>query len=70
MTLYDDTGGFSYLLMVSYDAGGEEDHWGRNLCLLVHEVQPACALAETARQSRAEAQPCAAWRDKRDGRLS
>jgi alkanesulfonate monooxygenase SsuD/methylene tetrahydromethanopterin reductase-like flavin-dependent oxidoreductase (luciferase family) len=54
MALYDGTGGFGYLLMVSYDAGAELSHWERNLRLLVNEVLPACARVETMRPNPVE----------------
>jgi alkanesulfonate monooxygenase SsuD/methylene tetrahydromethanopterin reductase-like flavin-dependent oxidoreductase (luciferase family) len=41
--LQDETGGFGYLIMISYDAAGEQAEWERNLALLVNEVLPACA---------------------------
>ena len=40
--LQDDTGGFGYLLMLSYDALDERDSWLRSLRLLVDEVLPQC----------------------------
>jgi alkanesulfonate monooxygenase SsuD/methylene tetrahydromethanopterin reductase-like flavin-dependent oxidoreductase (luciferase family) len=55
MTLYDATGGFGYLLMVSYDESDERSAWTRNLSLLVNEVAPACDRAEAARLNRVEA---------------
>jgi alkanesulfonate monooxygenase SsuD/methylene tetrahydromethanopterin reductase-like flavin-dependent oxidoreductase (luciferase family) len=57
MALYDDIGGFGYLLMVSYDASDEHNDWERNLGLLVHEVLPACVRAESARKNVVEARP-------------
>jgi alkanesulfonate monooxygenase SsuD/methylene tetrahydromethanopterin reductase-like flavin-dependent oxidoreductase (luciferase family) len=40
--LYDQTGGFGYLVITSYDARDEREPWIRNLRLLAGEVLPAC----------------------------
>ncbi len=40
--LQEQTGGFGYLLAVSYDAAEERTAWERHLDLLIHEVLPAC----------------------------
>jgi len=42
LALQDETGGFGYLLMTSYDAIEERTTWERSLGLLVEEVLPAC----------------------------
>ena len=52
MALYDETGGFGYLIMMSYDAGDEEVFWERNLSLLINHVLPACSSAEITRRNR------------------
>jgi alkanesulfonate monooxygenase SsuD/methylene tetrahydromethanopterin reductase-like flavin-dependent oxidoreductase (luciferase family) len=41
--LQEQTGGFGYLLAVSYDAADERTAWERHLDLLIHEVLPACS---------------------------
>jgi alkanesulfonate monooxygenase SsuD/methylene tetrahydromethanopterin reductase-like flavin-dependent oxidoreductase (luciferase family) len=46
MDLQKQTGGFGYLLLVSYDAADEREPWVRSLRLLVEEVLPACAAKE------------------------
>jgi len=46
MDLQKQTGGFGYLLLVSYDAADEREPWVRSLRLLVEEVLPACAAEE------------------------
>jgi alkanesulfonate monooxygenase SsuD/methylene tetrahydromethanopterin reductase-like flavin-dependent oxidoreductase (luciferase family) len=43
--LFQQTGGFGYLLITSYDAVGEQDAWERSLRLLTGEVLPACRRA-------------------------
>jgi alkanesulfonate monooxygenase SsuD/methylene tetrahydromethanopterin reductase-like flavin-dependent oxidoreductase (luciferase family) len=43
--LQEQTGGFGYLLAVSYDAADERTAWERHLDLLIHEVLPACSEA-------------------------
>jgi alkanesulfonate monooxygenase SsuD/methylene tetrahydromethanopterin reductase-like flavin-dependent oxidoreductase (luciferase family) len=40
--LQEQTGGFGYLLVVSYDAGEERQAWDRSLRLLMEEVLPRC----------------------------
>ena len=45
LDLQDKTGGFGYLVAVSYDAAGESEAWDRSLRLLVEEVLPACNAA-------------------------
>ena len=40
--LQEDTGGFGYLLITSYDAVDERRSWERSLQLLIEEVLPAC----------------------------
>jgi alkanesulfonate monooxygenase SsuD/methylene tetrahydromethanopterin reductase-like flavin-dependent oxidoreductase (luciferase family) len=40
--LYEQTGGFGYLVITSYDARDEREPWIRNLRLLAGEVLPAC----------------------------
>lgn len=42
MDLYQQTGGFGRLLIVSYDATDEPEAWDRNLQLLMNEVLPRC----------------------------
>ena len=42
LDLHDQTGGFGYLLIVSYDAADERASWERSLRLLVDEVLPRC----------------------------
>jgi alkanesulfonate monooxygenase SsuD/methylene tetrahydromethanopterin reductase-like flavin-dependent oxidoreductase (luciferase family) len=42
LDLQRQTGGFGYLLMVSYDATNESSAWERSLRLLTDEVLPAC----------------------------
>lgn len=46
MDLQERTGGFGYLLLVSYDAANERGPWVRSLRLLVEEVLPACAAPD------------------------
>ena len=40
--LYEETGGFGHLLIVSYDTTGERETWERSLRLLMEEVLPRC----------------------------
>jgi alkanesulfonate monooxygenase SsuD/methylene tetrahydromethanopterin reductase-like flavin-dependent oxidoreductase (luciferase family) len=40
--LQEQTGGFGYLLITSYDAVDERQSWERSLQLLIDEVLPAC----------------------------
>ena len=42
MDLYQQTGGFGHLLIVSYDATDEHESWDRSLRLLMDEVLPRC----------------------------
>lgn len=42
LNLQKRTGGFGYLIGISYDAQGETEAWERSLRLLVDEVVPAC----------------------------
>ncbi len=42
LDLQDGTGGFGYLLFVSYDATNELPSWERSLTLLMDEVLPRC----------------------------
>jgi alkanesulfonate monooxygenase SsuD/methylene tetrahydromethanopterin reductase-like flavin-dependent oxidoreductase (luciferase family) len=41
--LQEQTGGFGYLIITSYDASTERQAWERSLLLFVSEVVPACA---------------------------
>ena len=43
MDLQEQTGGFGYLLLVSYDGVDEREPWVKSLRLLIEEVLPACA---------------------------
>ncbi|MEM8678289.1 MAG: LLM class flavin-dependent oxidoreductase [Planctomycetota bacterium] len=43
-TLQSETGGFGYLLMVSYDAVDERETWERSQRLLAQEVLPLCQI--------------------------
>jgi alkanesulfonate monooxygenase SsuD/methylene tetrahydromethanopterin reductase-like flavin-dependent oxidoreductase (luciferase family) len=43
--LYQQTGGFGYLLITAYDAAGELQAWQRSLRLLTDQVLPACRRA-------------------------
>ena len=45
LDLQEQTGGFGYLLLVSYDAAGDRGPWVRSLRLLAEEVLPAFAAA-------------------------
>lgn len=45
--LQEKTGGFGYLLIVSYDATGERESWDRSLRLLMDEVLPRCHTTES-----------------------
>ena len=45
LDLQEKTGGFGYLVAVSYDAEGESEAWDRSLHLLVEDVLPACNAA-------------------------
>ena len=56
MALQEKTGGFGYLIVVSYDSKNELTQWECSLRLLVERVQPACALAEAKPISTVEAQ--------------
>jgi alkanesulfonate monooxygenase SsuD/methylene tetrahydromethanopterin reductase-like flavin-dependent oxidoreductase (luciferase family) len=47
--LYEQTGGFGYLVIASYDVCDEREPWIRNLRLLVDEVLPACPGLEDCR---------------------
>lgn len=40
--MYDEVGGFGYIMMTSYDAVGERDAWKKSLSLLKNEVLPLC----------------------------
>jgi alkanesulfonate monooxygenase SsuD/methylene tetrahydromethanopterin reductase-like flavin-dependent oxidoreductase (luciferase family) len=40
--LYQQAGGFGYLLITCYDATGEQQAWERSLRLLIEQVLPAC----------------------------
>jgi alkanesulfonate monooxygenase SsuD/methylene tetrahydromethanopterin reductase-like flavin-dependent oxidoreductase (luciferase family) len=40
--LQDQTGGFGYLTIISYDAADERETWDRSLRLLMEEVLPRC----------------------------
>ncbi len=51
LDLQKRTGGFGYLLIVSYDSTDARAQWERSLSLLVERVQPACTLAATERMS-------------------
>ena len=42
LDLQKRTGGFGHLLIVSYDATGEQESWERSLRLLMDEVAPRC----------------------------
>lgn len=42
LELQERTGGFGYLLIVSYDATNELPSWERSLRLLIDEVLPRC----------------------------
>lgn len=42
LELQKGTGGFGRLLMVSYDATDEREHWEESLRLFMDEVRPAC----------------------------
>jgi alkanesulfonate monooxygenase SsuD/methylene tetrahydromethanopterin reductase-like flavin-dependent oxidoreductase (luciferase family) len=44
--LQEQTGGFGYLVITSYDAAGERESWERSLRLLVDEVLPTCGRAD------------------------
>jgi hypothetical protein len=48
--LQEDTGGFGYLLITSYDAVDERQSWERSLQLLIDEVLPACDPAGVTAQ--------------------
>lgn len=43
-TLYKQTGGFGYLLIVSYESINEQESWERSLQLLMTEVLPLCQM--------------------------
>ena len=45
MDLQEQTGGFGYLVFVSYDAADERGPWVRSLRLLAEEVLPAFVAA-------------------------
>lgn len=51
LDLQKRTGGFGYLIAVSYDATGELYAWERSLKLLVEEVLPTCRSALNAAKS-------------------
>jgi alkanesulfonate monooxygenase SsuD/methylene tetrahydromethanopterin reductase-like flavin-dependent oxidoreductase (luciferase family) len=53
--LQEQTGGFGYLLITSYDAVDEREPWKRSLRMLVDEVLPACAGSEGRPESVAGA---------------
>jgi alkanesulfonate monooxygenase SsuD/methylene tetrahydromethanopterin reductase-like flavin-dependent oxidoreductase (luciferase family) len=55
--LREQTGGFGYLLITSYDAVDEREPWKRSLRTLVDEVLPACAGSEGRPESVAGALP-------------
>jgi alkanesulfonate monooxygenase SsuD/methylene tetrahydromethanopterin reductase-like flavin-dependent oxidoreductase (luciferase family) len=52
--LYQQTGGFGYLLITCYDAAGEQQVWERSLRLLMEQVLPACRRACMGAVPRAE----------------
>lgn len=52
LELYEQTGGFGRLLIVSYDASDELEHWDRSLRLLINEVLPLCRAEVDKRLSR------------------
>jgi hypothetical protein len=56
MNLYDQTGGFGRLLMVSYDATHERESWDRSLRLLMDEVLPRCQVSDSPGASRSGVQ--------------
>jgi alkanesulfonate monooxygenase SsuD/methylene tetrahydromethanopterin reductase-like flavin-dependent oxidoreductase (luciferase family) len=45
LDLQEQTGGFGYLVAVSYDAAEESEAWERSQRLLVEEVVPACCTS-------------------------
>jgi alkanesulfonate monooxygenase SsuD/methylene tetrahydromethanopterin reductase-like flavin-dependent oxidoreductase (luciferase family) len=47
--LQEQTGGFGYLVITSYDAADERESWEQSLQLLVNEVLPACTGSEDRR---------------------
>jgi alkanesulfonate monooxygenase SsuD/methylene tetrahydromethanopterin reductase-like flavin-dependent oxidoreductase (luciferase family) len=48
--LQNQTGGFGYLVITSYDAVDEREPWEQSLRLLVDEVLPACTEPEARRE--------------------
>jgi alkanesulfonate monooxygenase SsuD/methylene tetrahydromethanopterin reductase-like flavin-dependent oxidoreductase (luciferase family) len=50
--LQEQTGGFGYLLITSYDAVDERQAWERSLHLLIDEVLPACDPASVTAEER------------------
>ena len=42
MALYEHTGGFGHLTMVSYDSAEEKESWEQSLRLMIEEVLPRC----------------------------
>ncbi len=55
LDLQDRTGGFGYLLAVSYDATNELPSWERSLTLLMDEVLPRCQASLAKGQSSMKA---------------
>lgn len=50
--LEERTGGFGYLLFVSYDASDEREAWDRSLRLLMDEVLPRCQASHRSHPGR------------------
>ncbi|AZQ63784.1 LLM class flavin-dependent oxidoreductase [Flammeovirga pectinis] len=42
--LYDDVGGFGYIIMTSYDSKDEKTAWNNSLALLKNQVLPKCKI--------------------------
>jgi alkanesulfonate monooxygenase SsuD/methylene tetrahydromethanopterin reductase-like flavin-dependent oxidoreductase (luciferase family) len=55
--LQEQTGGFGYLVIPSYDAIEEREPWEESLRLLVDEVLPACAGSQERQEIAAGARP-------------
>jgi alkanesulfonate monooxygenase SsuD/methylene tetrahydromethanopterin reductase-like flavin-dependent oxidoreductase (luciferase family) len=50
--LQEQTGGFGYLLITSYDTVDERQSWERSLQLLIDEVLPACDPVSVTAEER------------------
>ena len=57
LQLYEETGGFGHLVIVSYDATDEREPWTRSLQLLVEEELPRCQASGHLDGARFGGQP-------------